>query len=88
MKHITVLKAFILLSQQSKVSLFTERMNESVIFFLNTWLDSMLTWYIWEGKIYMISSGGLVGSVGRVSDFGSEGVGFDSRRLRFKFCPW
>ena len=31
---------------------------------------------------------GLVGSVGRASDFGSEGLGFDSWRLCCEFQPW
>ena len=34
------------------------------------------------------SQRGLVSSVGRASDFGSEGLGFDSRRLCCEFYPW
>ena len=34
------------------------------------------------------AQGGLVGSVDRASDFGSEGLKFDSRRLCYEFYPW
>ena len=31
---------------------------------------------------------GFLCSVGRSSDFGSEGLGFDIRRLCYEFYPW
>ena len=37
---------------------------------------------------YKLKVRGLVSSVGRASDFGSEGLGFDSRRLCCEFYPW
>ena len=42
------------------------------------------------GKLYDIKGGGggLHGSDGRASDFGSIDLGFDSRHLRCKFYPW
>ena len=37
---------------------------------------------------FMYPKGRLFGSVGRVWHFGSEGLGFESWRLRCKFYPW
>ena len=39
-------------------------------------------------KIFHEFKRGLVSSVGSASDFGSEGLGFDSRRLCCKFNRW
>ena len=36
-------------------------------------------------SVALLPLGGLVSSVGRTSDFGSEGLGFDSRRLSCEF---